>query len=267
VIIFSNCKINLGLRILRKRADGYHDLETVFYPIPFNDVIEVVRAEQGDVQFAATGIAVDGPAEQNLCMKAYALLKKQFDIPPVKLHLHKAVPTGAGLGGGSANAAFTLRLLNNKFNLGLSTEQLLDLALQLGSDCPFFIVNKPCVAMGRGEIFEPLDLSKLQGYKLVLVNPGVHIPTAWAFGKITPNGNGISVKEIISQPVEMWKNGLVNDFEEVVFNEYPQIAAIKKDLYDKGAVYASMSGSGSSVFGLFDKALELEFKHKVMELI
>jgi 4-diphosphocytidyl-2-C-methyl-D-erythritol kinase len=266
VIIFSNCKINLGLRILRKRADGYHDIETAFYPIPFNDVIEVIRTEHGDVHFSSSGIAVDSPAEQNLCMKAYALLKRSYDIPPIQLHLHKAVPTGAGLGGGSANAAFTLRLLNNKFSLGLSTEQLLDLALQLGSDCPFFIVNKPCIATGRGEIFEPVELQKLQGYKLVLVNPGVHIPTAWAFSRINPDGDGVPVKEIISQPVEMWKNELVNDFEEVVFKEHPQLAAIKKDLYDRGAVYAGMSGSGSSVFGLFDKAPELDGGYRVMEI-
>lgn len=258
MIIFSNCKINLGLRVLRKRADGYHDLETVFYPIPFNDVIEVIRTEQQPVQFTTSGIAVDVAPEQNLCMKAYALLKQLFDLPPFQLHLHKSIPSGAGLGGGSADAAFTLRLLNNKFNLGLSNERLLDLALQLGSDCPFFIINKPCFATGRGQLFEPVDLLKLKDYKLVMVTPGVHVSTAWAFGCLKIKDHGLSVKEVIAQPVETWKNNLVNDFEDVVFEEYPVIRGIKDSLYENGAIYASMSGSGSAVFGLFDKNIEIK---------
>ena len=255
MIIFSNCKINLGLRILRKRADGYHDLETAFYPIPFNDVIEVIRTEN-EMQFSSSGIAVDVEPEQNLCMKAYALLKRAFDLPPMHLHLHKSIPSGAGLGGGSADAASTLKLLNNKFNLGLKTEQLLDLALQLGSDCPFFIVNRPCIATGRGELFEPVDLSRMRQYKLGMVNPGIAISTAWAFNRIKIKSDGPSIKDVIMQPVETWKQNLVNDFEDVVFEEYPELRSIKEKMYSHGAVYASMSGSGSTIYGLFESRIE-----------
>lgn len=257
MIIFPNCKINLGLRVLRKRADGFHDLETVFHPIPFNDIIEVTRSEQSPVTFTSSGIELDVAPEQNLCMKACALLRQSFDLPTLHLHLHKNIPSGAGLGGGSADAAFTLKLLNNKFNLGLSTEQLLDLALQLGSDCPFFIINKPCLATGRGELFEPLDLSQLKDYKLALITPGIHISTAWAFGRLKIGNDGPSLKEVISQPVGSWKHDLVNDFEEVIFEEYPAIRAIKDKLYEHGAIYASMSGSGSAVYGLFEKEVDV----------
>lgn len=259
MIIFSNCKINLGLRIVCKRADGYHDLETVFYPIPFRDAIEAIRPEQPSMIFTQSGLSVDGPPDQNLCMKAYALLRQSHTLPPVQLHLHKAVPTGAGLGGGSANAAFTLRLLNKKFNLQLTPEQLLDLAFQLGSDCPFFITNTPCIATGRGEVLEGIDLTHLQRYKIALVHPGIHVSTAWAFGQITPDDNGYSVRDVIGKPVEQWKSLLKNDFEPVVFQAHPVIGQIKQQLYDKGAVYASMSGSGSSVFGLFEEAPQLDF--------
>lgn len=268
MIIFSNCKINLGLRVLRKRADGYHDLETVFYPIPFHDVIEVIRIEQPPMQFSSSGITVDVAPEQNLCMKAYALLSRYVEVPPVQLHLHKNIPSGAGLGGGSANAAFTLKLLNTKLNLGLSTEQLLDMALQLGSDCPFFIVNQPCFAAGRGELLEPVDLSQLKQYKIAIVNPGIHISTAWAFSKLTPEAGGPSVKEIIQQPVGTWRQQLVNDFEEVVFAEHPALRDIKIKMYRHGAVYAAMSGSGSAMYGLFEMNADVSWlsEAKVFEL-
>jgi 4-diphosphocytidyl-2-C-methyl-D-erythritol kinase len=267
MIIFSNCKINFGLRVLRKRADGYHDLETVFYPIPFNDAIEVIRTEQPPVQFSSSGIELDVAPEHNLCMKAYALLKPLFDLPPFQLHLHKNIPSGAGLGGGSADAAFTLKLLNNKFNLGLSPERLLDLALQLGSDCPFFIINKPCLATGRGELFEPVDLLKLKDYKLAVITPGVHISTAWAFGRLKMKNDGPPIKEVIAQPVASWRDNLVNDFEEAVFEEYPVIQDIKNSFYANGAIYASMSGSGSAVYGLFEKGTEIKMEGvKVFDL-
>lgn len=257
MLFFSNCKINLGLRVLQKRADGYHDLETVFYPIPFHDVIEVIRTEQAPLQFSTSGIDVNVLPEQNLCMKAYNLLKQKFDLPPLQLHLHKSIPSGAGLGGGSANAAFTLKLLNAKLNLGLTTEQLLDLSLQLGSDCPFFIVNRPCIASGRGEVFEPVNLSRLQQYKIAIINPGIHISTAWAFSKIKIRNDGASIKHIINQPIELWKNELVNDFEEAVFAEHPALPEIKSKLYENGAVYASMSGSGSGMYGLFEQGVDV----------
>ncbi|MGB8192346.1 MAG: 4-(cytidine 5'-diphospho)-2-C-methyl-D-erythritol kinase [Chitinophagaceae bacterium] len=258
MIVFSNCKINLGLRILRKRTDGYHDLETVFYPLLFHDAIEAIRSEQPAMQFTTSGIGIDAAPEQNLCMKAYDLLKQSHELPSLKLHLHKSIPAGAGLGGGSANAAFTLKLLNAKFNLGLKAERLLDLALQLGSDCPFFIINKPCIATGRGEIMDAIDLSPLKRYYIAIVNPGIHIPTAWAFSRIKPGANGPSIKDVIHQPVHAWKDQLVNDFEAVVFDEYPAVKNIKEGLYNKGAVYAAMSGSGSTVYGLFEERPVLE---------
>jgi 4-diphosphocytidyl-2-C-methyl-D-erythritol kinase len=267
VIIFSNCKINLGLKVLRKRADGYHDLETVFYPVRFVDVIEAIRTTEGDMQFTSTGIEIDSSPQQNLCMKAYALLKQSYDIPPMQLHLHKAIPSGAGLGGGSANAAFTLKLLNTKFNLGLSTETLLDLALQLGSDCPFFIVNKPCIATGRGEILERIELPTLHQYYLAIINPGIHVSTAWAFSQVTPRANAVSIKDIVTQPISNWKSELINDFEDAVCNAHPRIKEIKEMMYNNGAAYASMSGSGSSVFGLFDKPPKFDGDYEFIRII
>ena len=249
MLSFPNCKINLGLHIIRKREDGYHDLETVFFPIPFTDILEILPSDK--TGFVITGLNVD--ADDNLCIKAYNLLKKNFPgLPAIKMHLHKAIPLGAGLGGGSADAAFTLQLLNEKFKLNLRTEQLLDYALQLGSDGPFFIINKPCFATGRGELLEAINVD-LTNYKLFIVNPGIHIDTRWAFTKITPQKPAVSVKEIAWQPIGTWKDKLKNDFEFPVFAEYPGIEKIKTVLYEQGALYASMSGSGSTVYGLFKK--------------
>lgn len=262
MIVFPNCKINLGLHILHKRADGFHDIETVFYPLNFTDILEVIQNPQSSshVEFTGTGIPVDGKAEDNLCIKAYLLLKKDFPLlPAVKIHLHKTIPMGAGLGGGSADAAFMLKLLNEKFNLNLSTIQLLNYSLQLGSDCPFFLSNKSCYATGRGEIMEdiPLDLSF---YKIMLINPGIHINTGWAFSQLSdglkPSDKFTkSIKEIIQQPIETWQTELSNDFESPVFSVHPEIKNIKEELYLQGAVYASMSGSGSTVFGIFEKVI------------
>ncbi len=254
MIVFPNCKINLGLHILRKRADGYHDLETIFYPVRFTDILEIIpdrTSTGGSVQYTQTGLQFDGSTGDNLCVKAVRLLKKDFpDLPAVKLHLHKVIPTGAGLGGGSADAAFTLRLLNDYFKLEIPESRLLSYALQLGSDGPFFIANHPVYATGRGEILEPLQID-LSGYTLVLVNPGIHISTAKAFAGIRPALPEKSIKEIIAQPVSSWADELINDFEKPIFNAYPEIAYIKDELYRAGAVYASMSGSGSTVYGLF----------------
>ena len=255
MIVFPNCKINLGLRILRKRSDGYHDLETVFYPLPFYDILEVIPSPGDDLglSFSTTGSAIVGDNHKNLCVKAYELLQKHHPaLPAAKVHLHKVIPSGAGLGGGSADAAFTLKLLNEIFDLQLSTDQLLDYALQLGSDCPFFIVNKPSLAESRGEIIETLSLD-LSPYKFIIVNPGIHINTAEAFSAIKPSVPPRSLKEIIHQPIETWKHHLINDFEESVFREFPEIEAIKTGLYDGGAVYSSMSGTGSTVYGIFAK--------------
>lgn len=257
MIVFPNCKINLGLNIIRKREDGYHDLETVFLPVPFTDVLEILPSENKTIEFSVTGLPVN--TEDNLCVKAYNLLKQDFpELPLIKMHLHKAIPLGAGLGGGSSDAAFTLQLLNEKFNLELKIDQLLDYALRLGSDCPFFILNKPCFATGRGEILQPvnIDLSK---YKLLIVNPGIHINTKWAFSKITPQVRELSIQQIITQPIETWKEELKNDFELPVFGEYPEIKKIKEDLFEDGALYASLSGSGSSVFGIFSKEKNISY--------
>lgn len=254
MIVFPNCKINLGLHILRKRADGYHDLETVFYPVRFTDILELIpdrSTTDQPVNYSQSGLEIQGNPLDNLCVKAYQLLKKDYPaLPPVKMHLHKVIPTGAGLGGGSADAAFTLRLLNDYFKLGLTDEQLLQYALVLGSDCPFFILNKPAYATGRGELLEPVT-TDLTGYTLVIVNPGIHVPTAKAFAGIRPAQPEKSLKEIIAQPVLSWADELVNDFEKPIFYQYPEIAAIKDELYRAGATYASMSGSGSTVYGLF----------------
>jgi 4-diphosphocytidyl-2-C-methyl-D-erythritol kinase len=254
VILFPNCKINLGLHILRKREDGFHDLETVFYPIPLTDALEVIHEKdnQRQTNFSSSGIPINGKEEDNICIKAYQLLKKDFDLPPVKIHLHKNIPVGAGLGGGSSDGAFMLLLLNKKFALNIPEEKLIDYALQLGSDCPFFIKNKVCHATQRGEKLTPLELD-LSQYKIVLINPGIHINTGWAFSQIRPSENRTSILEIIQQPVENWKGQLSNDFEEAVFEHHPAIKEIKQELYSKGAVYASMTGSGSTVLGLLPK--------------
>ena len=256
MIIFPNCKINLGLNIVRKRDDGFHDLETVFYPVGIQDAFEVIendRDAESNVQISLSGLQFDDKPGNNLCVKAYELLKKDFpQLPGVKMHLHKTVPLGAGLGGGSADGAFTLKLLNKKFSLGLSDKQLLKYALRLGSDCPFFIINKPCFATGRGELLQEVDLD-LRTYKFLIVYPGIHISTVKGFASIIPQIPEKSVQEIVQQPITTWKNELVNDFEAGVFQQHPAINKIKQDLYQAGALYSSMSGSGSAVYGIFQK--------------
>ena len=258
MVIFPNCKINLGLHILRKRSDGFHDLETVFYPVPLQDALEIMpqaTSFNDPVRLSVSGDAIDVPPTNNICYKAYGLLKADFPaLPPVQMHLHKLIPSGAGLGGGSADGAFTLLLLNSQFGLGLSEAQLMEYALQLGSDCPFFIRNRPAYALGRGERLEdiPLDLS---GWSIVLVNPRIHVNTGWAFSRIKPTEDRPAIKEIVSRPVQSWKGELINDFEEVVMTEHPPVRAIRDALYEQGAAFAAMSGSGSTVFGLFPKTL------------
>ena len=252
MIVFPNCKINLGLNILGKRTDGFHDLETVFFPLGLHDVLEILPFPNHTIQFTVTGLS-PGRAEDNLCMKAFTLLKKEYPhLPQINMHLHKAIPTGSGLGGGSADGAFTLRLLNEQFNLSISQRKMRDFALRLGSDCPFFLINKPCLATGRGEVLEPVNLS-LTGYKILLINPGIHIHTTEAFKQVRPALPVKKIKEIIQQPVQTWKDELENDFEKIVFRKYPELEKVKRIVYESGAVYASMSGSGSTVFGIFKK--------------
>ncbi len=259
MILFPNCKINLGLHITQKRKDGYHDLETIFYPIPLTDALEIIQNTEDAIDLQVTGLAIDASPEQNICYKAYQLLKKDFNhLPPVKIHLHKTIPSGAGLGGGSADGAFTLILLNKKFKLGLNEDRLLGYALQLGSDCPFFILNQPCYATGRGEKMEKVDLD-LSAYKIILVNPGIHISTPWAFSKIKPEPGRPSLKQLIKKPVAEWKNFLKNDFEAPVFEAYPELEVIREQLYAKGALYTAMTGSGSTIFGIFERSAILSF--------
>ncbi len=259
MVVFPNCKINIGLSICSKRADNFHNLSTIFIPIPLTDALEIIPAASStakQVIYSQSGITIDGNETDNICVKAYYLLKKDFPmLPAVRLHLHKNIPMGAGLGGGSADAAFTLQLLNNQFKLNLSTSQLIDYSLQLGSDCPFFIINQPCFATGRGEILEELDLD-LSAYKIMLINPGIHINTGWAFKQLQLSGTqpaANNFKEIINEPIETWKAFLTNDFELPVFELYPEIKNIKEVLYSHGAKYAAMSGSGSTIFGIFEK--------------
>ncbi len=256
MVLFSNCKINLGLNILEKRQDGYHNIETVFFPLQLFDAIEIIEKKgdnkQTEIEFTHSGLEFTVDETSNLCFKVYDLLKKDFpNLASVKIHLHKTIPMGAGLGGGSANATFTLLLLNKKFQLNLTEPQLYNYALKLGSDCPFFILNKPCFAQSRGEILNQIKLN-LAGYKIVVVNPNIHVNTAWAFTQILPKTAAKKITEIIQQPIQTWRDELINDFEKPVFEKYPLLQNIKQQLYNHGALYASMSGSGSTVYGIFD---------------
>lgn len=253
MLFFPNAKINIGLNIVGKRPDGYHDIETIFCPIALSDALEFVvapEAPEGNVIFTASGIPVDGSPENNLCVKAYHLLAKEFDLPALHVHLHKIIPMGAGLGGGSSDGAFMLKRLNDNFQLGLSEEQLCDYASQLGSDCAFFIKNRPLFGFGRGNRFR--ELTEFPGnLHIVLVNPGIHVGTAEAYAGVTPGRPRESIEALVQLPVEQWKGRMVNDFENSVCAKHPLIAILKNKLYDSGAVYASMTGSGSTVYGLY----------------
>lgn len=256
MILFPNAKINLGLHITGRRPDGYHNLESVFYPVGWTDVLEVLPAET--TSFRSTGLSIPGDEATNLCLKAYFLLKKAHDLPPVYLHLHKAVPIGAGLGGGSADAAFTLRGLNERFRLGISPENLENYARQLGSDCAFFVKNTPRFCFGKGDEFEDIPFS-LAGTWVVLVNPGIHISTAEAYAGVVPRRPAADLRALLRQPRETWRDAVAvgNDFEESLLPRYPAIGEIKQRLYEAGAFYASMTGSGSTVYGFFSQKTDL----------
>ena len=258
MITFPNAKINLGLNIIEKRPDGYHNLETIFYPINLQDALEVTRRENNDKEYTLhiSGSPLEGEPEDNLVVKAYKLLKKDYPgLLPVDIHMYKHIPAGAGLGGGSSDAACMIKLLNDKFSLGLSTERMEEYAVKLGADCAFFIRNKPVFATGIGNLFEPVELS-LKGYHIILIKPDIFVSTRNAFAEIKPVRPAVSLKEIVKQPIETWKSSMKNDFEDSVFKKFPEIAAIKDELYDLGAVYAAMSGSGSSVYGIFKAPIE-----------
>lgn len=251
MINFPDCKINLGLNITGKRPDGYHNLESFFLPVPLYDALEIIECDD------KTSLHISGsdltPDENNLLLIAWHLVKKDFPrLPPIQIFLHKVIPVGAGLGGGSSNGSHMLLLLNDKFSLQLSSEQLSGYALQLGSDCPFFILNKPAIVSGRGEIIEPMEIN-LGDYQLVVIFPGISISTKNIFSLITPSPSLKSIKEIIQQPIETWKYELKNDFEEIVFAKNPELKEIKELCYETRALYASMTGTGSALYALYPK--------------
>jgi 4-diphosphocytidyl-2-C-methyl-D-erythritol kinase len=288
MLSFPNIKINLGLNIIEKRPDGFHNLMSVFYPVKsVFDVLEIVKDEEnqptgelfdavtisgkaiqpadvnyttyGKIKLAITGLDIPGDSADNLLVKAYNLIDADYDLVPVKVHIHKVIPTGAGLGGGSADAAFFINALNEVLEIGLAWGEKHHYAKQLGSDCSFFITNRPAFCFERGDQFEGITLD-LSGWHLVLVKPLVHVSTADAYAGITPKPAAESPEDIVALPVSEWKDKLVNDFEETVFAKYPEIAAIKSELYSMGATYACMSGSGATVFALFENAPDLSDK-------
>lgn len=255
MVTFPPCKINLGLNILSKRPDGYHNLETCFYPVPWTDILEIIPASS--FSFSCTGLEIAGDANDNLCVKAFRLLQQDFRIGEVKIHLHKILPSGAGLGGGSSDAASTLKLLNSLFDLRLSGDSLKAYATQLGSDCSFFIETKPMLGEGRGEQLHTVDVT-LAGKFLVLIKPDIHVSTAEAYSAVVPKTPTHKLSDVLTGGIQCWRGNLVNDFEVSVFARYPEINLIKNRLYALGARYASMSGSGSSVYGIFEHSVELK---------
>ncbi|HSI91439.1 MAG TPA: 4-(cytidine 5'-diphospho)-2-C-methyl-D-erythritol kinase [Adhaeribacter sp.] len=248
MILFPNAKLNIGLNVTERRPDGFHNLESVFYPVNWCDALEMLPA--AETVFTSSGIDIPGNPESNLCLKAYELLRADFELPPVKMHLHKNIPIGAGLGGGSADAAFTLKGLNEMFGLNLSPEQLENYARKLGADCAFFIKNQPVFATEKGDVFEPVQVD-LRGYNCLIVYPGIHITTAEAYGKIKPQHPEIPLKEALKKGMENWQKTVTNTFETALFPAYPLLPELKQQLYGAGAIYASMTGSGSAVFGIF----------------
>lgn len=265
---FPHCKINLGLQILHQREDGFHALQTIFYPVALHDALEIIRhpqptAAKQEIQFSSSGKAIAGATDDNLCIKAYRLIKNDFpSLPPIQMHLHKNIPMGAGLGGGSSDGAFALQLINDTFQLNIPAAQLAAYALQLGSDCPFFLHRQPCYATGRGEILESTELN-LSDWNLVLVNPGIHVHTGKAFAILQrgkePVLNTPDLRSIVLEHPANWKGKLINDFEAPVCDLHPEIAAIRDQFYAAGALYASMTGSGSTVFGIFNKDAQPHF--------
>jgi 4-diphosphocytidyl-2-C-methyl-D-erythritol kinase len=257
MIVFPNAKINIGLNITSKRNDGYHNLETVFYPIGLKDGLEFVENGTEGINFSCSGIEMPSDTENNLVVKAYRLMQSTYDLPGIDIHLHKVIPFGAGLGGGSADAAFMLKGLNVFFDLGVADEELKELAGKLGADCPFFIENKPSYASGIGEQLSQLELD-LTGWNFVLIKPPFGVSTLEAYSGITPSQTNVSVRDLIDRPVVQWMTNINNDFEKSIFTLYPVISEIKTKLLNSGAVYASMSGSGSSVYGLFKEESEID---------
>ncbi len=254
MLSFPNAKINIGLNVLSKREDGYHNIESFLYPVMWRDVLEIIESDH--FEFKQTGLPIDGDGSDNLCFKAYEILQDDFGIGPVKMHLHKVIPMGAGLGGGSSDGAFTLKMLNAIFNMDLGSSDLKNYASKLGSDCPFFIDNIPAIATGTGTELEPFQLD-LKGYYLAIINPGIHVGTREAYNGIKPGFPDQSLKQSLDQNPSTWKMNVKNDFESTIFPTYGEIKEIKEMLIKKGAIYSAMSGSGSSVYGIFENEPDL----------
>lgn len=250
MISFPGCKINLGLHILDRRPDGYHNIHTCFYPVPWSDVLEFLPAEQPS--FEISGLDIPGSLQDNLCLKAYQLLRNDYHLAPVQGHLHKNVPPGAGLGGGSADAAHSLRILDRLFDLKLNDQRMADYAARLGSDCPYFLMGSPAIGSGRGDRLEPCE-NHLSGQFLVIVVPPIHVSTAEAYRAVTPRTPAEDLRASLARPVTEWKEYLVNDFEIPVFTMYPELLDVKRKLYSVGAIYAGLTGSGAALIGLFNK--------------
>ena len=249
MVVFPNAKINIGLHIINKRKDGYHNLESIFYPVGLCDILEVVTAKE--FSFTQTGLAVSGSISQNIVVKAYDLLKNRFNIGPAAIHLHKIIPTGAGLGGGSSDAAFTLKALNALFELNIGQHELADLALELGSDCPFFIHNKPMLVKGRGEHLQKIEM-RLQHLWIKIVHTGLHVSTKTAFEGISLKEPTKSINTSNYSDKKTLLNRFKNDFEDTIFKIYPNLSDLKKDLQNEGAFYTAMTGSGSAIYGIFE---------------
>ena len=248
MVVYPNAKINLGLNITEKRPDGYHNIESVFLPIQLCDTLSII--ENPKFEFIQSGIKLDSEPENNLVVKAFRILEREFKLPPVSIQLEKNIPFGGGLGGGSSDASFCLKAVNSLFDLNINDDKLAEYSKKIGADCPFFIYNKPSLVKGIGDIITPIDIN-LNDYILVLVKPDFGVPTPLAYKNIQPQKSAYPINEVISKPIELWKNKLSNDFEFSVFKLFPELKEIKEKLYSLGAVYASMSGSGATMFGLF----------------
>jgi len=257
MILFPSSKINLGLRVLSKRADGYHDIETCFYPLALCDILEGISSESVQAGFTSSGLDIPGEAEENLIVRGYKILNERFNLPPLALHLHKIIPMGAGLGGGSSDGTKALLLIRDLFQLAISKEEIVEIAMTLGSDCAFFMEENVCLATGRGEVLTPIQLS-LKGWNLAVVKPEIHVSTAAVFAMMKPQARESSLASLLSFPLSKWKDQITNDFEPIVFAQHPRISAIKDKLYTLGASFALMSGSGASVYGLFSEQLDLQ---------
>jgi 4-diphosphocytidyl-2-C-methyl-D-erythritol kinase len=264
MLLFSPCKLNIGLNIISKREDGFHNLQSIFYPVPLFDILEIVKNEKADAksfEFTCSGLEIKGNPLDNIVLKAIDLIKIDFQIPSIKIHLHKVIPMGAGLGGGSANGAYTLLLLNDLFELNITKEKLIGYAAKLGSDCPFFIYNSPCFVEGRGEIIHPIDFN-LKGKYLILIYPKIHINTGLAFSKIIPQNRNVPFKDIHKLELSSWQNIFINDFEKPMCALFPELNSLIISLKNTDAEFVSMTGSGSTIYAISNTELDISHFNK-----